>query len=98
MIIKKGANHIDLPEACEPETVDIMAYSGGLPERADPGYWMALQRIPYGEMAPKIEESSILGMPQEFAIHPLCKKIIIYPSNGLKREIKIRYCPAMKEI
>lgn len=99
MRIQDGQNAIILPEAVEPYTVIAMAYSGGVQEHADPGYWMMMWRIEFADMmkmdTPTRENK---GIPDKYAISPDKKVIIIHPVNNRQRDVSIRYCPAMKEI
>ncbi len=99
MKIQDGQNVVVLPEAIEPSTCDVMVFSGGVQQLGHEGYWSVMQRVSWGEMMTMdSDRRAVKGFPVHYALHPLCKEIVYWPTNDKERDMTIRYCPAMKEI
>lgn len=103
MIICAGQNIAIIGESAEPSTVEAMVYSQGTQRENPGGYWCMLDRVSFDELQKmrcnNLVEGFVTGMPQYFAVQPNAPfHILLYPTNDEARELRVRYCPAMKEV
>lgn len=99
MRVSDGQYTIVLPEQCEPHTLNIMAFSGGIQEYAHEGYWIAMIRIEWQEMMTmSTDRRALRGIPTMYAIAPGNTEIVYHPTSDKEHDMSIQYCPALKVI
>ncbi len=104
MITKKGTRSINLPECVDASTVRVYALSHGTRRTNPEAYTVCVQPIFLFDLMTLREKDQeaggFFGMPVYFAVGQCgdLPTIELYPASDAKREMIIRYCPAMKEI
>ena len=98
MKIVREQSAVILPEAIEPSTADITAYSAGDPQTHPNGHWVAVIQIkPQKLQQCYNKEDAILGVPIYWAISLDNKVITFYPPSDVERTMDIRACPVMRK-
>jgi hypothetical protein len=99
--IKKGEPIIDLPEAVEPHTAQLVIYNNDLEKNPDAWGYM-IQQLQHGQIFMyQGHGKDEIGMPNRFCIDPfdpVRHRLMLYPIPDKDYFAVFRYCPAMKQI